>query len=121
MDLHQLKTQTFSELPGWALEEFAKIKDSLLHSEALAELKFTMLCQNLFIVGQDFSIKAKGVTLNQVQQGKDGQEHRRLLYCFGRKNTTAGQNYSSHKGETGAFVWALKNLDSMLKMAPFIV
>ena len=27
----------------------------------------------------------------------------------------------SHKGETGAFVWALKNLDSLLKIAPFIV
>ena len=26
-----------------------------------------------------------------------------------------------HKGETGAFVWALKSLDSTLKIAPFIV
>ena len=32
-----------------------------------------------------------------------------------------GQNYLSHKGETGAFVWALKNLDAMLKIALFIV
>ena len=61
------------------------------------------------------------MTLSQVQKGKDGSKHRQLLYCFGRKNTTAGQNYSSHKGKTGAFVWALKNLDSLLKIAPFIV
>ena len=38
-----------------------------------------------------------------------------------QKNTEAGQNYSSHKGETGAFVWALKSLDSTLKIALFIV
>ena len=56
-----------------------------------------------------------------MQKGKDGKEHRCLVYCFGQKNTAAGQNYSSHKGETGAFVWALKNLDSLLKIAPFIV
>lgn len=59
--------------------------------------------------------------LSQVQRGKDGHEHQSLLYCFWQKNTVAGQNYSSHKGETGAFVWALKNLDSLLKIAPFIV
>ena len=93
----------------------------LIKLEVLAAPKFTTLHKNLFIVGLDFSIKAMGVTLSQVQKGKDGSEHRRLLYCFGRKNTTAGQNYSSHKGKTGAFVWALKNLDSLLKIAPFIV
>ena len=27
----------------------------------------------------------------------------------------------SHKGETGAFVWALKNWDSLLKIGPFIL
>ena len=98
-----------------------RIKQSLLNSEALAAPKFTTLQKNLFIVGLDFIIKAIGVILSQVQKGKDGKEHRHLLYCFGRKNMTAGQNYSSHKGETGAFVLALKNLDSLLKIAPFIV
>ena len=43
------------------------------------------------------------------------------MYYFGRKNTAAGQNYSSHKGEIGAFMWAFKNLDSMLKITPFLV
>ena len=66
-------------------------------------------------------MKAISVTLSQVQRGKDGKEHQRLLYCFGRKNTAAGQKYLSHKGETGAFMWALKNLDSLLKIAPFIM
>ena len=120
-DLHKLKGENFSELPDWAKEDFAKIKQSLLDSEALAAPKFTTLHRNPFIVGLDFSAKAIGVTLSQVQQGKDQQEHRRLLYCFGRKNTEAGQNYSLHKGETGAFVWVLKSLDSTLKIAPFIV
>ena len=121
LHLHQLKTQTFSEMPTWVVEAFGKIKQSLLKSEAPAVPKFTTLQQNPFIVGEDFSTKAIGIILSQVQQGKDGNEHRRLLYCFGWKNTTVGQNYSSHKGETGAFVWALKNLDSLLKIAPFIV
>ena len=93
----------------------------MLNSEVLAAPKFTRLQQNPFIVGQDFSMKAISVTLSQVQRGKDGKEHQRLLYCFGRKNTAAGQKYLSHQGETGAFMWALKNLDSLLKIAPFIM
>ena len=120
-DLHKLKMQAFIEMPPWAIKVFEKIKRSLLNSEALDTPKFTTLHKNPFIVGLDFSIKAIGVTLSQVQKGKDGSEHRRLHYCFGQKNTTAGQNYSSHKGKTGAFVWALKNLDLLLKIAPFIV
>ena len=83
--------------------------------------KFTTLHRNPFIVGLDFSAEAIGITLNQVQQGKDQQEHRRLLYCFGWKNTPAGQNCSLHKGGMGAFMWVLKKLDSTLKIAPSIV
>ena len=97
-DLHKLKMQTFSEMPISVVQAFERIKQSLLNSEALAVPKFTRLQQNPFIVGLDFSIKAIGVTLSQVQKGKYGKEHRCLLYCFGRKNTTAGQYYSSHKG-----------------------
>ena len=67
VDLHQLKTQTFSEMPEWAVKAFARIKQSLLESEALAVPKFTMLQQNPFIVGLDFSTKVIGVTLSQVQ------------------------------------------------------
>ena len=52
-----------------------KIKQSLLNSEALATPKFTTLHKNPFIVGLDFSIKAIGVTLSQVQKGKDGNKH----------------------------------------------
>ena len=74
-DLHQLKTQTFMEMPMWAVQVFGRIKQSLLNSEALVAPKFTTLKQNPFIVGLDFSIKAIGVTLSQVQKGKDGKEH----------------------------------------------
>ena len=108
-------------MPQWAVKAFARIKRSLLESEVLAVPKFTTQKRNPFIVGHDFSTKAIGVTLSQVQRGRDGQENQRLLYYFGRKNTAAGQNYSSHKGEMGAFVRALKNLDSILKITPFIV
>ena len=66
-------------------------------------------------------MKAISVTLSQVQRGKDGKEHQRLLYCFGRKNTAAGQKYLSHKEEKGAFMWALKNLNSLLTIAPFFM
>ena len=59
--------------------------------------------------------------LSQVQWGKDGHEHQSLLYCFWQKNTVAGQNYSSHKGEMEAFVWALKNLDSIIEVFTFTV
>ena len=89
-----MKTETFSELPDWATAAFAKIKQSLLDAKALAAPKFTTLHRNPFIVGLDFSAKSIGVALSQVQQGKDQQEHWRLLYCFARKNTAAGQNYS---------------------------
>ena len=40
---------------------------------------------------------------------------------FWQEKYEVGKNYSSHKGEIGAFVWALKSLDSTLKIAPFIV
>merc|ERR1712082_28029 len=45
-DLHQLKTQTFVEMPPEALRSFEKIKESLLNSEALAAPKFTTLHRN---------------------------------------------------------------------------
>ena len=74
-DLHQLKSETFSDMPAWAVEAFRRIKRSLLESEALAVPKFTTLHQNPFIVGLDFSTKAIGIMLSQVQRGKDGHEH----------------------------------------------
>ena len=74
-------------MPTWVVEAFGRIKQSLLESEALAVPKFTMLQQIPFVIGLDFSTKAIGVTLSQVQQGKDGNEHQRLLYFYGRKNT----------------------------------
>ena len=61
-DLHQLKTQTFVEMPPEALRLFEKIKQSLLNSQALATPKFTMLHRNPYIVGLDFSIKTIQVT-----------------------------------------------------------
>ena len=65
-DLHKLKGENFSELPEWAKADFAKIKQSLLDSEALAAPKFTTLQKNHFIVGLAFSAKAISVTLSQV-------------------------------------------------------
>ena len=62
-------------MPDWAVVAFMRIKRSLLESEALAAPRFTTLPQNPFIVGLDFSAKAIGVMLSQVQQGRDGQEH----------------------------------------------
>ena len=62
-------------MPVWAVEAFGRINQSLLESEALAAPKFTTLQQNPFTVGLDFSTKAIGVTLSQVQRGKDGHEH----------------------------------------------
>ena len=76
-DLHKLKTQAFVEMPPWAIKVFEKIKQSLLDLEALAPPKFTTLHKNPFIVGLDLSIKAIGVTLSQIQKGKDGRKQRR--------------------------------------------
>ena len=42
-DLHKLKTQTFSEMPTWAVQAFKRIKQSLLNLEALVVPKFTTL------------------------------------------------------------------------------
>ena len=78
-DLHKLKMQAFIEMPPWVLKAFEKIKHGLLNSKALTASKFTTLHKNPFIVGLDFSIKAIGVTLSQVQKGKDGNDHRHLI------------------------------------------
>ena len=44
--LCQLKTQTSSGIPDWAVGAFTRIKQSLLESEAPTAPKFTMLQQN---------------------------------------------------------------------------
>ena len=119
--LYKLKTETISDMLDWALEDFERIKKDLINSEALASPNFRELAKYPFIVGLDFSALAIGVTLNQVQRCLDGEMRRRLIYCFSRKNSAAGVNYSSHHGKTRAFVWALKSLDGLLKLSPFVV
>ena len=77
--LHTLKTQKWTEMPDWAVEDFHKIKNSLLNSEALASPNFKDLSKHPFILGLDFSNLAIGITLSQIQQCRDGDTRRRLI------------------------------------------
>ena len=53
-----------------------------------------------FILTIDFSGKAVGVTLSQIQNGQE-----KLIAAAGRKNTPGEQNYASWKGEYMALVY----------------
>ena len=102
-------------------QDFHRIKNALLDSEALSSPDFTDLKTYPFIVSLDFSGLAIAVTISQVQMCQDGQFRRRLLLVSGRKNSKHAVNYSSHKGEMSALIWALKTYDFILKLKPFLV
>ena len=103
------------------LEDFYKIKDKLIKSEALASPDFSDLDKQPLIMGLDFSIKAMCVTISQVQKCLDGSYRQRLLFCLGRKCSPSGQNWLSHHGESATFVWGLTTYVWLLKQAPFLV
>ena len=66
-----------------------------------------------FILTIDFSGKAVGVTLSQIQTGQE-----KLIAAAGRKNTTGEQNYASWKGEYMALVYGIRKFEHILSFKP---
>ena len=71
---------------------------------------------NLFQVTTDFSAKAVGAVLSQVQNGKE-----MFLGCTARKTSKHEKNYGSVKGELSAVVMALRRWEHLLRYRPFII
>ena len=69
-----------------------------------------------FILTTDYSCKAMGAVLSQLQQGK---EH--LIGCAGRKCTPGEANYPSYKGEMASLVFGIKKFARILSFKKFIV
>jgi len=69
-----------------------------------------------FILTIDFSGKAVGVTLSQVQNQQE-----KLIAAAGRKNTSGEQNYASWKGEYMALVYGIRKFEHILSFKPFEV
>ena len=103
------------------LEDFYKIKDKLINSEALASPDFSDIDKHPLIMVLNYSIKAMCVTISQVQKCLDGRSRWRLLFCSGIKCSPSRQNWLSHHGESATFVWGLSTYAWLLKQAPFLV
>ena len=69
-----------------------------------------------FILDTDFSSKAFGVVLSQIQDGKEV-----MINCTSKVCNEAERNYSSWKGELCALIHALKRFTHILRYRPFIV
>ena len=72
--LHSLKMrQDWTKMPAIESEDFRRIKESILDSEALSSPDFLDLKMFPFIMGLDFSKLAIAVTISQIQRCKDGE------------------------------------------------
>ena len=69
-----------------------------------------------FEVTTDFSAKAVGAILSQVQDGRE-----RFLGSVARKTTKFEANYGSVKGELAAVLMALRRWEHLLRYQPFIL
>ena len=69
-----------------------------------------------FILTTDWSKKAVGGVLSQVQDGAE-----RMIACVGRKCTKHEANYASVKGELAALVFAVRKFEHLLRYRKFIV
>ena len=69
-----------------------------------------------FILDTDFSSKAFGVILSQIQDGKEV-----MLNCTSKVCNEAESNYPSWKGELCALIHACKKYTHMLRYKPFLV
>ena len=69
-----------------------------------------------FILDTDFSSKAFGVILSQIQGGKEV-----MINCTSKVCNEAESNYPSWKGELCALIHACKKYTHMLRYKPFLV
>ena len=69
-----------------------------------------------FQLTTDFSSKAIGGVLSQVQNGKE-----RMIAAVARKCTKHEENYASVKGELSALVYCCRKFEHILRYRPFVV
>ena len=70
----------------------------------------------VFILDTDFSSKAFGVVLSQIQNGEE-----KLINCTSKVCNVSEQNYPSWKGELCALIHAFKRFNYILRFKPFLV
>ena len=72
--------------------------------------------EGIFILDTDFSNKAFGVILSQIQNGKEV-----MINCTSKVCNEAETNYPSWKGELCALIHACKRYTHILRYKPFLV
>ena len=70
----------------------------------------------VFILDTDFSSKAFGVVLSQIQNGEE-----KLINCTSKVCNVSERNYPSWKGELCALIHAFKKYNYILRYKPFLV
>ena len=93
-------------------EDFEKLKDAFKNGDIRAYPDYES--EEPFLLTTDFSAKALGAILSQVQNGKE-----RFLGCAGRKTTRYEANYHSMKGELAAVVFGCRKFEHILKFKKF--
>jgi len=93
-------------------ENFQKLKDKFESAPIRAVPDFE--ADTPFQLTTDYSGKAIGAVLSQVQNGAE-----RLIAAMGRKTTGAEQRYPSWKGEASAVIYGIRKFRTILSFKPF--
>ena len=121
--LNQAKTRPEA---GWALsdeetQDFHRLQEAFVHSEALSFPCFNDLASNPFILDLDFSQKGLSASLHQRQKCEDGVWRERLIGNISRKAPSALAISSSHRGEIAAAVMGVQHFRHLLLLAEFVM
>ena len=95
-------------------ENFKKIKEAFMKRPIRSYPRYDI--EAPFEVTTDFSAKAVGAILSQVQNGRE-----RFLGSVARKTTKFEANYGSVKGELAAVMMALRRWEHLLRYKPFVL
>ena len=94
--------------------DFEELKNQFRHAPIRGYPRYDL--PEPFILTTDWSKKAVGGVLSQVQDGAE-----RMIACVGRKCTKHEANYASVKGELAALVFAVRKFEHLLRYRKFIV
>lgn len=109
----QRRAKTLEWTPQMS-ENFKKIKEAFMKRPIRSYPRYDI--KEPFEVTTDFSAKAVGAILSQVQNGRE-----RFLGSAARKTTKFEANYGSVKGELAAVMMALRKWEHLLRYRPFIL
>ena len=114
---YEMNQQRRSKTLEWTKqmsENFQKIKEAFMKRPIRSYPRYDI--EAPFEVTTDFSAKAVGAILSQVQDGRE-----RFLGSVARKTTKFEANYGSVKGELAAVLMALRRWEHLLRYRPFIL